>query len=436
MTPQSPIMLVAPVVPGREDGVRRLLASMTRRSGVADPQNRLLPFGRITTLHFARFVLVDDALQADLRLHDIARPPRLPTCLLFMADCDGDARGTLQRIAEVGDPGLRELFAHCEGFGPGTDLLAWMLDHDRPVDVFYVNFRGRTVRQIQEEQQLFEALSARVPREPMSDAAQARAARQALVDHVRAEQRAQRLPLTPEAPTPAAWRLMEGLHAAMGVLLVLLAVLLLPLTLLAAIPVIALLRWRETHDPEYCPRPDDAAVQSLQKDEDWDLTNQFSAIGAVKPGRFRRWLLIVILAAIDYAARHVFNRGFLGRVRTIHFARWVFLDDKTRVAFASNYDGSHEAYMDDFINKVGWGLNLSFSNGVGWPRTAWLLFQGCRHEQRFKRYQRRHQVRTQVWFKAYPGLTLTDMERNHRVRLGLEARSPRDDEVMAWLRLL
>ncbi len=123
-------------------------------------------------------------------------------------------------------------------------------------------------------------------------------------------------------------------------------------------------------------------------------------------------------------------------MRTIHFARWVFLDDKTRVAFASNYDGSHEAYMDDFINKVGWGLNLSFSNGVGWPRTAWLLFQGCRHEQRFKRYQRRHQVRTQVWYKAYPGLTLTDMERNHQVRLGFEARSPDDAEVMAWLRLL
>jgi hypothetical protein len=33
--------------------------------------------------------------------------------------------------------------------------------------------------------------------------------------------------------------------------------------------------------------------------------------------------------------------------------------------FASNYDGSLESYMDDFINKVAWGLNLVFSNGVG-----------------------------------------------------------------------
>ena len=37
--------------------------------------------------------------------------------------------------------------------------------------------------------------------------------------------------------------------------------------------------------------------------------------------------------------------------------------------------------MDDFINKVGWGLNLLFSNGVGWPRTRWLVHGGARIEQ-------------------------------------------------------
>ena len=75
----------------------------------------------------------------------------------------------------------------------------------------------------------------------------------------------------------------------------------------------------------------------------------------------------------DYACRHIFTRGFLARVQTIHFAHWVFLDDKRRLVFVSNYDGSHQGYMDDFINKVGWGLNLLFSNGVGWPRTRWLV---------------------------------------------------------------
>src|SRR5204862_381081 len=83
----------------------------------------------------------------------------------------------------------------------------------------------------------------------------------------------------------------------------------------------------------------------------------------VKPGRFRRGLLIVLLVLVDYVARHLYTRGHLARVQSIHFARWAFIDGKSRVVFVSNYDGSHQSYMDDFINKVGWGLNLVFSNG-------------------------------------------------------------------------
>jgi hypothetical protein len=104
--------------------------------------------------------------------------------------------------------------------------------------------------------------------------------------------------------------------------------------------------------------------------------------------------------------------------------------------FASNYDGGHQAYMDDFINKVGWGLNILFSNGIGWPRTDWLVTRGARRELQFKCYQRRHQLPTEVWYKAYPGLTLVDMTRNARIRQGLERERMSDGEVAAWLRLL
>ena len=31
--------------------------------------------------------------------------------------------------------------------------------------------------------------------------------------------------------------------------------------------------------------------------------------------------------------------------------------------------------MDDFINKVALGLNLVFSNGIGWPRTRFLVLR-------------------------------------------------------------
>jgi hypothetical protein len=37
---------------------------------------------------------------------------------------------------------------------------------------------------------------------------------------------------------------------------------------------------------------------------------------------------------------------------------------RRRVLFFSNYDGSLVSYMDDFVNKVAWGLNAVFSNGI------------------------------------------------------------------------
>jgi hypothetical protein len=174
----------------------------------------------------------------------------------------------------------------------------------------------------------------------------------------------------------------------------------------------------------------------LQQLEDYDVSNQYTAIGSVKPGLFRRGLLTLILAAIQFACRNLFTRGYLARVQTIHFARWLFLDDKTRVVFTSNYDGGHQAYMDDFINKVAWGLNIVFSNGIGWPRTDWLIARGARREHLFKYYQRRHQIPTQVWYKAYPGLTLSDLARNSRIREGLERTRMSDDEALVWLKLL
>jgi len=199
---------------------------------------------------------------------------------------------------------------------------------------------------------------------------------------------------------------------------------------------IYLLRTKEESDPELCPPLDRAVLLELQHLEDYDVSNQYTALGSLKPGLFRRWLGSGLLVLIDYAARHVFTHGFLARVQTIHFAFWAFLDDKRRVVFTSNYDGGHEAYMDDFINKAAWGLNLAFSHGVGWPRTRWLIARGARIEHKFKNYQRRHQQPTELWYRAYPGLTLADLKRNQRIREGLEPAHVTDAQAEAWLRLL
>ena len=103
--------------------------------------------------------------------------------------------------------------------------------------------------------------------------------------------------------------------------------------------------------------------------------------------------------------------------------------------FASNYDGSLESYMDDFIDKVAWGLNAAFSNGVGYPRTRWLVGEGAKDELAFKNFLRSNQLATQVWYSAYDNLTAHNIETNARIRAGLNGdMSPAEAE--AWLALL
>ncbi len=425
-------MVIAPLAAGHDEAVRQTLERMNAVPGMADPNNSLLPFGAFDTLHFARFAVLDDPSAADIEIYGVKRAP-LPTYLAFMGDCDGSAHELLGALVRQATPGLRQVFAHCADFDAGTDLLTWMLAHDRPHAATYVNWVGRTVLQIKEETALQRVLSARVPRRPLDAGIDAQRLRDELVAFIDAEVAAGRLHLTPPASTPLGW--VIG-HVAYLIAVPVIGLLLAPLLLVLLPFFLWQLRRLETADPQICPRPDIDALQILQRIEDVDVTNQYTAIGSLKPGRFRSGLVLVLLLLIDYFARMLFTRGYLARVRTIHFARWVFIDGGSRMVFASSYDGGHEAYMDDFINKVAWGLNLVFSSGVGWPRTDWLILRGARREHLFKYFQRRHQIPTQVWYKAYPGLTLLDLDRNQRIRQGLQCGHVSDAAALDWLRLL
>lgn len=426
-------MVLAPIQPQREAELRGLLASMNTAPGRLNHDNPLVPFSRFDTLHVARLLIVDDLTVDDVRVYGLG-PRKYPLYLALLGDVDGDAHRFLEALATRAGPGLRTLFSCCDDFTPDTDLLRWMRAHSVHASANYVNWRGRTVRRVREEMALREAVerylqdNARMFADLPAPKVHAELRR--LVD---ADVAAGRLTLTPDDPTPARWWIGNLLHLVGIPLLLLLAS---PLLLVLAVIGLVRLRRLERTDAVLCSPPDPAAVAELAVLEDHDVTNQFSAMGSLKPGVVRLWATRAALLGIDYGARHVYTRGRLARVRTIHFARWVFLDGNARVVFLSNYDGSLESYMDDFINKVGFGLNLIFSNGIGYPRSNWLVRDGSSDESNFKAYLRRHQMPTQVWYKAYPGVTAIDLERNGRIRRGLEASSMSDREAREWAALL
>ena len=433
MTPQGTFMILAPIVSSRETELRSLLVSMNEGLGRVNPNNPLVPFAQFATLHFARFVILDDKTVGDLRIY--GRPVRnYPLFLAFLGDIDGEEEAFLNELVSRASDGLRAIFSCCHGFAADTDLMTWMKLVRSPASAAYVNTRGRTVRQIREEAALRDAIEKHLASQASSfQGLPPRETYAELKRFVSTEKSAGRLTLSEEEATPPEWTIKKILHM-IGMPLLLLLVS--PLLILIAPFYLFRLRRLEKTDPEPYIVADDEHYKTLAEAEDHDVTNPYSAVGSLKPGLLRLMTLRGVLLVIDYATRHIIQRGRLGRVRSIHFARWVLIGGTERLGFFSNYDGGNESYMDDFINKLGFGLNIFTSNGIGYPRTDWLLKGGSADERRFKEFQRRHTVLTQVWYKAYPGLTAVDLERNTRIRRGLEFWSMSEEEAREWLALL
>jgi len=423
-------MVVAPLDRMSMSGLRALLSTMNLAPGQANADNPLVPFGKLENLHFARFVILDDQTLDDIRVYGLPRQ-EYPVYLAFLCDFDGDPAEFLTVLAKCAGPGLRRVFSFCDDFTDSTDLLQWIRDHDLPVATSYVNWRGRTVKQVREEAKLRQAIGAYLRSNAGSlDCQSAEEVRVKLREFVEAEISAERLTLTTPEPTPWVTKIGKLAHL-IGVGL-LIGLLLPPVILL----VLFRIRLLEKTDPVIAPRPDPEQASRLAVLEDHEVTNQFTAMGSLKPGLARRWILSYLLWLIEWTARHLYTKGRLARVRTIHFARWVFLDGRKRILFASNYDGSLDSYMDDFINQVGFGLNVVFSNGIGYPTTRWLLADGAKDEQTFKYFLRRHELPTEVWYNAHPSMTAVELERNSRIRNGLEATALSEEAAREWVQLL
>lgn len=420
MVEQSALNLVMEVRPERVASLRSLLATLHDAPG----DNAILPFERLQGVHFARLVLLPEAFRrAGLRYS-----PRL----VMTTNVDGDIDAHLREVVEIGGEGLRELLGHCRDFPENAthdEVRHYLEEHRHPVGAFYINTLGRNLAQVELESRLNSTLQRRLDEGDWQGRSPG-AVRDELIRFV-GEEDTLREALTP-ATGPDRWRWLRGWLLLGGLALagLLLAVLLLPLTLL----VVALLRFHEMANAPDNRRPRDAHVRSLEIDEDLGVHNPLSAVGRIQAGPFRRVLVTVALRLLHLAASQVFYRGRLAEVDTIHFARWVMIDGGERVYFFSNFDGSPESYQDDFIERVAFGLNLVFSNGVGWPLTRYLLFGGASDEQAFKAYYRDHQIPTTVWYRApaYAGLTAVNLANNAAIRDGLSG-AMSEAECRAWL---
>lgn len=403
--------------------LRGVLESGGTATGVPGAPPGSLRLHDLGHLHFARMFILDAVTLQSGR--------EIPASLVYMADVDGTAGQHLADLVAQAPAGVDEVFGHCEGYPQlpeDSHRLTWLRSHTLAPAAYYVHTAGRTLAQIQDEARLYSTLQAIVDSGEVVTAGQGPPLVRAGLRHA-VLRRSGFSWVTKRPPGPGLVReVRDTLHLYGTLAALLIAV---PLLLLPAAIWILLVRLVELTDTQETGAPDQSHVDEVRRFEDIGAQNPFTAVGEVKAGLVRRVTMRVALAGLGFACRHSFARDNLAGVTSIHFARWVPIDDGERLIFASSYDGTLESYMDDFISRLSWGINLVFSNGVGFPRARWLVFGGARDEISYKHYLRRHQVPTPVFFSAYPAHTAVNLDRFTAVRVGINRQD--DASAQPWL---
>ena len=100
------------------------------------------------------------------------------------------------------------------------------------------------------------------------------------------------------------------------------------------------------------------------------------------------------------------------KVGSVHDMRFVFLDNDTKLLFATAYDGDWDPYIDDFATKIPNDLDVLFGSFDGWP--------GIRNPA-VKDWIVKHQVAADAWYVSNPNLTVAETRRLERVGSALDA---------------
>ena len=100
------------------------------------------------------------------------------------------------------------------------------------------------------------------------------------------------------------------------------------------------------------------------------------------------------------------NAHAADRVGTVHDMRFAFLDNDTKLLFATAYDGDWDTYINDFATKIPAYMDLLFSAISDWPGI---------HDPSVKDVIAKYQIQVEAWYVANPDLTVVETRRLERV---------------------
>lgn len=366
-------------------------------------------FNALSIIHYARWVVLDHGKSwiGDAQ----KRNPKL----LFVLDYDGDEKEMLQLLCESSGTILDLVYVFCEDYPPlntvTTESRASFLENNIIKDAaVYIGAPGRTVEQIQKEKLL---------RNFIKDFVDSRSWQGVSPTTIHKKIKDQVL-LNPEFGYLRKEKVsMPRINFIGMFFLVITLIILLPILLIWALIVHVFYEKKDENFTRKRSQLNNDFLNGLEANEDWQNQNQFTQLVDMKEGNIRLISIKFMFLLTNFLIKFFFNQGKLLGIPTIHFAKWVMFDSNSRVLFFSNFDGSWQQYLGDFIDNSGWGLTGIFSNTKVFPKTNFLITGGAYLEEYFLAWSRNSELVTNFWYTAYPDLSIKNINNNTRIRIQL-----------------
>ncbi len=396
MTRQNAVSLQIPIISSQVEVVAKLLNT----GGNPSKEGSFFSFEKIPTVHFARWIIAPKTDEYD-------------ASLIYAANIDGDEQQHLKDLIETLSYGLDQIFTHCVGYpGEGgrndATRLSYLKSHVIKTPGFYVGAPNRTVQQIHQEAKLHDAVRnfTRDNGKNWSTGKEAYASiKKFLANDSQWDWAREKYHLPKKQYLKT-------------ILLVLIFLIILPLLLVF---IVLIHFFYELRSKPFGKTQNQIPLEHLAKlksQEDIVYQNQLSQVFETKGG-LRKLGLKFFLWATSYAARTWFVEGQLMGTPTIHFARWVLIDEGKRFVFFSNFDGSFDEYLGDFVDNNGWGLNAIYGAAKGYPRTFFMFGGGSYKVLEFMGWGRLTQVPSPIWYSAYPWYGLQQIVDKSKLRAEL-----------------
>ena len=390
---QNPLTVIANIKPAEKQELEHLLNCI----GQNLETNEYLRFAEIETTHFARFAMIGGGNLADRDAKNR---------LLFTSNHDGPVEKYIDLLVNKAGKGMEAIWSKCEGC-PDVKLTSahhrqeckeYIKAHMVNTQAFYQGYPGYSVRDVKGYLEC----------------------RQQLEEFLNLEEFEPLLGALAHLPPP-----QPGLLSGIGRFVA-------DLRLKEKAIGVVFAFLEHVLGPKLSQEPPSGVSKEVDTrpemtDSVSNVQNELTQLNPIDPRRLPA--LKRILKVMNLVATYNPTPGSLSGLATIHFARWLIIDDGATLLFESNYDGNWEQYIGDFVDKISGGMDAIWGNCIGYPSHGSKAIQG------FKQAIIDHQVKAQVFYSAYPKDSVKNIRNDIEIGRKL-SRFINQKGVADWLRRL